>query len=161
MSLIRSFKYAIEGISRCVLYERNMRIHFVIALYVLYFSTYYEFSKIEYAVILILFAVVFGAEMINTAIEEFVDLESPGFSLKAKAAKDIAAGAVLVCAVFAVIIGIMLFWDKAVFLEIVSDHISNPLRLVGLCLSVVLAVLFVKFGIYKKRDDMEEKQWKR
>lgn len=151
MSLIRSFKYAFLGIGRCVLYERNMRIHLVMAMYALYFSTYYDFTKTQYAVLCIVFAMVFGAEMINTAIEELVDIKAEGFDFKAKAAKDIAAGAVLVCAIFAVVIGFIFYFDTEIIYGIYVDFIKNPIKLIGFLLSLVLAVLFSKFGIYKKQ----------
>lgn len=151
MSLIRSFKYAFLGIGRCVLYERNMRIHLVMAMYALYFSTYYDFTNTQYAVLCIVFAMVFGAEMINTAIEELVDIKAEGFDFKAKAAKDIAAGAVLVCAIFAVVIGFIFYFDTEIIYGIYVDFIKNPIKLIGFLLSLVLAVLFSKFGIYKKQ----------
>lgn len=151
MSLLRSFKYAFLGIGRCILYERNMRIHLVMAMYALYFSTYYDFSKMQYAVLCIVFAVVFGAEMMNTAIEELVDMKAERFDFKAKAAKDIAAGAVCICAVFAVIIGFIFYFDTEIIYGIYKDFITNPIKLMGFLLSLVLSVLFSKFGIYKKQ----------
>ena len=151
MSLLRSFKYAFLGIGRCFLYERNMRIHLVLTLYALYISTYYDFTRIQYAVLCLVFALVFFAEMVNTAIEELVDINSEGFDFKAKAAKDIAAGAVCVCAVFALIVGFIFFLDVETIKVIFFDTLYHPIKLTGFLSSVVLAVLFIKFGIYKKK----------
>ena len=151
MSLLRSFKYAFLGIGRCIKNERNMRIHLVMALYALYFSTYYDFTRVQYAVLFAVFALMFFAEMVNTAVEELVDINAEGFSFKAKAAKDIAAGAVLVCAIFSLIVGLLLFVDVQIIKTIFFDTLLNPVKLVGFILSVVLAVLFIRFGLYKKK----------
>ena len=149
MDLIKSFKHAFDGIIHCIKRERNFRIHIVLALYALYFSKYYDFTKVNYIVLCILFAMVIGTEMINTAIEQFVDIETDVFNFKAKAAKDIAAGAVFVCAFFAVIVGLIMYLDVNVILSIVNDFISYPIKIVAFVCSLVLAVLFAKFGIIK------------
>ena len=151
MSLLRSFKYAFLGIGRCIKNERNMRIHLVMALYALYFSTYYDFTRVQYAVLFAVFALMFFAEMVNTAVEELVDINSERFNFKAKAAKDIAAGAVLVRAIFSLIVGLLFFVDPQIIKTIFFDTLLNPVKLVGFILSVVLAVLFIRFGLYKKK----------
>ncbi|MBQ3379473.1 MAG: diacylglycerol kinase family protein [Clostridia bacterium] len=151
MSLLRSFKYAFLGIGRCFENERNMRIHLVLALYTLYFSAYYDFTRVQYAVLCAFFALVFFAEMVNTAIEELVDINSEGFNFKAKAAKDIAAGAVLICAIFAIIAGFLFFFDTEIIRTIFFDTLTHPVKLVGFILSVVLAVLFIRFGLHRKK----------
>jgi diacylglycerol kinase (ATP) len=133
----------------CIQREKNFRIHIVFALYALYFSKYYAFTKIHYIVLCILFAMVIMAEMINTAIEQFVDIETDVFNFKAKSAKDIAAGAVLVCAFFAVIIGIILYFDMAVISRIFNEFLSYPIKTAGFVSSLILSVLFVKFGVIK------------
>jgi diacylglycerol kinase len=73
---------------------------------------YFRFEKIEWIICLILSALVFFAELVNTAIESVVDLTTTEFSELAKVAKDCAAGAVLVLAVFAVIVWSMIVWGK-------------------------------------------------
>ena len=71
---------------------------------------YFQFEKWELIVCLILSALVFFAELLNTAIESLVDLTTQEFSELAKVAKDCAAGAVLVLAVFAMVVwGIIVF----------------------------------------------------
>ncbi len=128
-----------------------MRIHVAAALYALYFATYYDFSKAQYAVLFIVIALVMAAEMINTAIEEAVDLETDSFNFKAKAAKDIAAGAVFICALFAVVIGVLLYFDTEIIKNIVTDHVQNPVRLIAFLCSVILAVVFVRHGLGNKK----------
>lgn len=149
MDLLKSFKHAFDGILHCIQRERNFRIHIVFALYALYFSKYYFFTKLHYIVLCILFAMVITSEMINTAIEQFVDIETDVFNFKAKSAKDIAAGAVFVCAFFAVIIGIILYFDTQVIFKIISEFICYPIKTVGFVCSLILSILFVKFGVLK------------
>ena len=149
MTLFDSFKNAFNGIWFCIRQERNFRIHIVLALYALCFSKYYSFDKIDYIALCVLFSLVMGVEMINTAIEQFIDIKIDNFNFKAKAAKDIAAGAVCVCAIFAVIVGFILYFDIPVILGIVQDFLQYPLKIVALSCSLVLSVLFVKFGLVR------------
>lgn len=110
--LIFSFKYASEGIITTIKEERNMFIHFLIAIIVVITGIYVRLSLNEWFICLLLFALVFSLELINTAIENTVDLVATKKNKKAKLAKDAAAGAVLIAAIFASIIGIIIFLPK-------------------------------------------------
>ena len=107
-----SFKYAFEGIITTIKEERNMFIHFLIAIIVVITGIYVRLSLNEWFICLLLFALVFSLELINTAIENTVDLVATKKNKKAKMAKDAAAGAVLIAAIFASIIGIIIFLPK-------------------------------------------------
>lgn len=107
-----SFKYAFEGIISTIKEERNMFIHFLIAIIVVITGIYVRLSLNEWFICLLLFALVFSLELINTAIENTVDLVTTKKNKKAKIAKDAAAGAVLIAAIFASIIGIIIFLPK-------------------------------------------------
>lgn len=107
-----SFKYAFEGIVTTIKEERNMFIHFLIAIIVVITGVYVRLSLNEWLICLLLFALVFSLELINTAIENTVDLVTTKKNKKAKLAKDAAAGAVLIAAIFASIIGIIIFLPK-------------------------------------------------
>ena len=107
-----SFKYAFEGIITTIKEERNMFIHFLIAIIVVITGIYVRLSLNEWLICLLLFALVFSLELINTAIENTVDLVTTKKKKKAKLAKDAAAGAVLIAAIFASIIGIIIFLPK-------------------------------------------------
>lgn len=107
-----SFKYAFEGIITTIKEERNMFIHFLIAIIVVITGIYVRLSLNEWLICLLLFALVFSLELINTAIENTVDLVTTKKNKKAKLAKDAAAGAVLIAAIFASIIGIIIFLSK-------------------------------------------------
>lgn len=110
--LRNSFNYALQGIFTALKEEQNMKIHFIIMLIVIIAGFLYHISYIEWIVCLLLFAFVISLELINTAIETTVDIASPEFNEKAKIAKDVAAGAVLVSAIISVLIGLIIFIPK-------------------------------------------------
>ncbi|WP_262398000.1 diacylglycerol kinase family protein [Zongyangia hominis] len=114
-ALGRSFTAALRGFCHCVKTQRNMRIHLVAAFHVLALSGFYRFSKAEYGLLLITCALVMGCEAVNTAVEVLADGFCPRRDPTAGLAKDIAAGAVLVCAFFAAVVGVLLFWNLAAF----------------------------------------------
>lgn len=108
---IRSFGYAFCGIvTACK--EQNFKSHLISAIIVLIAGYFTGLSRIEWFIVLILIALIFSLEMMNTAIERVVDLASPNIHPLAKQAKDIAAGGVLVFAVFSAIIGLLIFLPK-------------------------------------------------
>ncbi len=142
-----SFRFAFRGIWYCLKNERNFRIHLVAACYVLFFSRFYGFARAETVVLLLTVMLVIAAEMINTAIERLVDMLSPSYNPLARLAKDIAAGAVLIFALTAVVTGVVMFWDIAVFREIFEYFTESALRPALLLLSLAAAVPFVFFGV--------------
>lgn len=116
--LINSFKFAFKGIGSCIRSERNMKIHFTMMILVVLFGIILNISMWEWITCFILFGLVISLEMVNTAIEIVVDLVSPTFNERAGRAKDIAAGAVLVNAIVAFIIGLIIFLPKIIRLFI-------------------------------------------
>jgi len=109
---IRSFGYAGKGIRVVFSTEPNMKIHFVVAILVVVFGFVFSISITEWIMCLLCIGLVFGMEMMNTAIENVVDLASPKLHPLAGKAKDIAAGGVLICAIISVIIGLLIFAPK-------------------------------------------------
>lgn len=150
--LLRSFAFAFRGIIAAVRSERNLRIHLTAAVYVAAFSFFYKFTRTEYAVLVLTFSSVIACELINTAIEKTVDICSPEKSCAAGFAKDAAAGAVLVTAVFAVIVGVLLFGDAAVIKNIFAYYASHPLALAGLICSIAASAAFVFYSPRKKSE---------
>lgn len=144
VGILKSFFYAFRGIWFCFKTERNIRIHCSIAFYVLLFSRFYDFSRTDYAIILLSIGAVICAEMLNTAIEASVDLSSPNYHELAKKSKDIAAGAVLVSAIIAACIGVVYFFDAAKIHEIFDYYKNNTAQLIGLAVTFVcwLALIF-------------------
>jgi diacylglycerol kinase len=106
---INSFRYALMGISYAIKYNQNIKIHFVIALLVLIFGIILGLTRFEMFGAGLLIVLVISAEMINSAIEEVVDLLVKVHSQEAKIAKDVSAGMVLIIALFAAIVGIFIF----------------------------------------------------
>ena len=104
-----SFKYAIEGIWTSFKTERNMKIHIFIMILVIIAGIILKINKSEWIICIILFAIVIGSELFNTSIETIVDMVMPEINEKAKIAKDVSAGAVLVVAIGAAIIGLVIF----------------------------------------------------
>ena len=92
--------------------ERNMKIHVFIMLLVIFLGFLLEISIAEWLLCIILFGIVIAGELFNTAIETVVDMISLEKSPKAKLAKDVSAGAVLVLAISSVIIGLIIFIPK-------------------------------------------------
>ena len=109
-----SFKYAFQGIISAFRTETNMKIHFIIMMLVIIAGVIFDLNAIEWIICVILFGLVISLELINTAIETTVDLAMPEINEKAKLAKDIAAGAVLVSAIVSVIVGLIIFIPKLI-----------------------------------------------
>ncbi len=108
----RSFEYAVNGIVHTFRTQRNMRVHFFTVALVLASGLLFRFGKLEMLLLLFAASLVLIAEMFNTAVEVVVDMITQSYHPAAKYAKDIAAGAVLIAAINAVVVGCVLFlWD--------------------------------------------------
>ena len=143
-NLLESFNYAFEGIIHVLRTQRNMRIHFVVALLVLVLAIAADVTKLELIVLLIAIAFVLIAEMINSAIEGAIDVATSSFDPMAKLAKDIAAGAVLIASINAVAVGYLVFSGKtatrtARLIDRVRDAPAE-LTLVALVITVIVVI---------------------
>lgn len=110
--LYKSFGYAFEGIFTCIAKERNMKIHCLAVIVVVLLGTLLRLSVTEWCICLILFGLVMALELVNTSAEAIVDLVTEERKPLAKVAKDTAAGAVLIAAIMAAIIGAIIFIPK-------------------------------------------------
>ncbi|MBI0576386.1 diacylglycerol kinase family protein [Neobacillus cucumis] len=108
--LLRSFAYAIDGIRTAIIAERNMRIHLLFSFLVIGGSFFFSITRMEWLFIILVISGMFALELINSAIERVVDLVTEEYHPLAKQAKDLAAGAVFLYAIFSVIIGIIVFF---------------------------------------------------
>jgi diacylglycerol kinase (ATP) len=124
-SLLESFNFALEGIIHVLRTQRNMRIHFLVAVAVLVAAVALGVSRIELIALMLSIAFVLISEMINTAIEGAVDVSTTSFDPNAKLAKDIAAGAVLIATINAVAVGYLVFSDQ------LADRSSRVLDRLG------------------------------
>ena len=110
--LYKSFGYAFQGIFNTIRTERNIKIHCAEAILVTIFGIWLQISKTEWMICFILFGLILALELVNTAVEATVDLFTEERKPLAKKAKDAAAGAVLIVAIFAAVIGILIFIPK-------------------------------------------------
>jgi diacylglycerol kinase (ATP) len=143
-SVLQSFNFAFEGIIHVLRTQRNMRIHFAIAVVVLIAALAVGVRRLELVALLIAISFVLIAEMLNTALEAGIDVATTSFDPLAKLAKDISAGAVLIATVNAVAVGYL------VFVERIEDPTSNvldklrdapaELALIALVLTIVLVI---------------------
>jgi len=113
---INSFRYAFEGISYAIKHNQNLKVHFVAAFLVLIFGFMLGLTRFEMFGVGVLIVLVISAEMINSAIEEVVDLLVQEHSQEAKIAKDVSAGMILLIAIFAGVVGICIFVPHILFL---------------------------------------------
>lgn len=108
----KSFRYAIRGIFLFMKTQHNAWIHLVAAIVVTIAGFYFSLSGTEWIAVILAIGFVFSAEAFNTAIEWLVDKISPEYDPVAGKVKDVAAGAVLIAAVAAAVIGILVFFPK-------------------------------------------------
>ena len=111
-NLIKTFNYAIDGIIYTLKSQRNMKIHYAIAILVLFLTLFLNLSRIEIIAVFFSISLVILSEMFNTAIEKTVDLVTTEYSPLAKIAKDVAAGAVLVSALNSIMVAYLVFFDR-------------------------------------------------
>ncbi|MCK4943253.1 MAG: diacylglycerol kinase, partial [Candidatus Aminicenantes bacterium] len=107
---IDSANAAAEGIIEATRTQRHVKFHLMVAFIVLFGCFLIGVEKFEFIAIALITLLVIVAEMFNSALEVVVDLKSPERNEKARIAKDIAAGAVLITAVGALIIGYLILW---------------------------------------------------
>ena len=107
----KSFIYAWSGITQTFKSERNFQIHVSISFIMLIVGMILGFTTFEWVLLLFLLGGMLSLELINTALEHVVDLITPDYHPLAKAAKDAAAGAVLVYAFLSVIICVIIIWS--------------------------------------------------
>lgn len=112
-TFLLSLKYALNGLRIVIKDERNFRFDVLMAALVIIFSLIFPLLKWERAIVYALCALCLFAECTNSAVEKLVDLASPDFHPLAGQAKDIAAGASLICAVFSAAVGLYIFLPYA------------------------------------------------
>ncbi len=111
-NFIESLDTAIEGFVYCFKSQRNMRAHFVLAVLVMVLGLYLGFNRLELLILAGTSALVLSAEMINTAIELTLDMFKEEVHPAIKLIKDISAGSVLITAIFALVVGYTLFFNR-------------------------------------------------
>jgi len=107
--LVSSFQYAVRGIVFLLRSEQNARIHAIITIFVGILAYILEVSRLEAAVLFISIILVFAIEIINTAVEKVFDVCHPEDHNLIRGVKDAMAGAVLISAIIAIVVGVLVF----------------------------------------------------
>lgn len=153
-SIIDSFNYAVSGIMVSIKTERNMLVHYIVAIAVIVLSMFFNFTRAEFLILLFSITLVLVMELINTAIENTVDMITKEYHPLARIVKDIAAGAVLISAINAMIVAYLLFFDRLNdFTEVIIFKIkASPIHLTFVALILVtLLTIGLKVRFYRGR----------
>ena len=142
---LKSTNFAIEGILQGAKTQRHLRYHFFSAAIVLFLSFLLGVTRMEFVIISLAVMLVITAEMLNSAVELVVDILSPEYSEKARVAKDIAAGAVLISAFGAAVLGYIILFPylKMIFLNgfSIAKHSKEEIALIAVILVLILVII--------------------
>ncbi len=157
-SFYTAARHAVEGIICAFKTERNLRIDYIIGLFVLITSLFFDFTKTEFACLCLTIGFVIFAEMINSTVEYVVDLITDKYDVRAKAAKDIAAGSVLISAIVAVTVAYFLFADKlyASTSSVLNTILSSKIYILFTILFAVIILCIILKGMFQKESDAEK-----
>jgi len=114
--IVKSFPFAIDGLSTAFRNEPNFRVHISFGLFALAIAILLKLTVIEMAILILTIGIVLILELLNTVLEALVDIVSPEVREQARIAKDVSAGAVLVSAIISIAIGVLLFFPKIILL---------------------------------------------
>ena len=139
-NFLDAWKNAINGIIYATTTQGNVKKQLVIAVIVVIASLFFELSKAEFLIFMFTIILIIFAEMVNTAIETVVDLYTDLYHPKAKIAKDVAAGGVVITAIFAVIVAYFLFFDKIsnIGLQFIRNIANSPIHLAFAAIVIVV-----------------------
>lgn len=152
--LFKSFYYAFRGIIRTIKTERNLRIHITCLIYmfsILGFTDWFTLGRTDWAILLLTSGTVIAAEIVNTAVENAVNLASEEYNRYAEISKDAAAGAVLISAGFAVLTGIAILFQPEAFRAMYEYFSANIMSFVIFVFSIVPATYFIFYGFSKPK----------
>jgi diacylglycerol kinase (ATP) len=111
-----SFGHALRGIQAALKSELHLRFHAGATVMVIGLGFYLDLNHMEWALVALAIAAVWSAELLNTAVEALTDLVSPAYHPLAGKAKDVAAGAVLLAALGAAVVGLIVFGERVLAL---------------------------------------------
>lgn len=142
-NFIEACNNAINGIIYATTTQSNIKKQLVIAVVVMVLSLFFDLSRAEFLCLTFAVVAVIFAEMVNTAIETVVDLYTDLYHPKAKIAKDVAAGAVVITALNALIVAYFLFFDKVSFIgtSILESVVESPAHM------AFVAIVLTMIGI--------------
>lgn len=153
----RGFVYAWNGFRAAVQEERNFRFHLCAACYAVLFSVLAGLEPVEWALIVLCIAAVLGMELMNSAVERAVDKPDTTHWWSAGAAKDMAAGAVLIVALGAVVVGGCLLLPRV---ETILCALAQAPWIVIVCLAALIPAYFFIFRYHSNTQKGETKNGK-
>lgn len=158
---LKSMRHAYEGIQYALSTQRNMKFHFFAAFVVLISALFFRLSWTDIVLLLLAITLVIVTELINTAIEKTVDLAQPSRHPLAKIAKDTAAAAVLVTAMFAAATGCIIFYKPLSQWLLRREHPEVPITTesVWLYLALVALTVVVSATRFAKRSRLRPSLW--
>lgn len=107
--LIKSFKFAFHGLSVAFKQEQNLRIFFIIVLINIFLAIILKLTLIEWAIGIVVTTIVITIEILNTSLEELLDMISPEYNGRTKIIKDMIASAALGASICALIIALIIY----------------------------------------------------
>ena len=148
-NFLDAWKNAIDGIIYATTTQRNVKIQLVIAVLVVIISLFFDLSRAEFLCFLFTIILILFAEMCNTAIETVVDLYVDVYHPKAKIAKDVAAGGVVITAINALIVAYFLFFDKIsdIGLNFIKNIVTSPIHLAFAAIVIVVIAIIALIAI--------------
>ena len=159
-SFIDAWKNAFHGIIYAVTSQGNVRKQLVIAVFVLFISLLFNLTRAEFLCLMFTIILIIVAEMFNTAVETVVDLYTDLYHPKAKIAKDVAAGGVVITAINSLIVAYFLFFDKIsdIGLNFIRNLANSPVHMafIGIFLIIILTVT-LKAASYTKKYKLLKK----
>jgi diacylglycerol kinase (ATP) len=142
--LANSFNNAIVGIAKAIILERNVKIHFLVAVVIIILSLLLDISKLELLILLLTSSAVIVAEIFNTAIEKVCDLITEEYHQQIEIIKDISAGAVLITALNAIAVGYVIFSSKLnLTLNLFFKLRENIMHITFIAIAIVTVIVFI------------------
>ena len=148
---LKGFDYAYDGLVYAINHEKNMKFHLLACIIVLIASLFFNLSRLDMMFLIFAISSVITLELINTALENAVDIAADGrWLILAKAAKDISAAATFVSALNAMFIAYLVFFDKFLnFYDSVILRIAKrPSHLALISVSLVIIVTIFLKGVF-------------
>ena len=138
-----AWKNAFNGIIYATTTQGNIKKQLIIAVIVVVISLFFNLSRAEFLCFLFTIVLILFAEMVNTAIETVVDLYVDVYHPKAKIAKDVAAGGVVITSINAIIVAYFLFFDKisSIGINFIANVVNSPVHLAFSTLVIVVIAI--------------------
>lgn len=158
-NFLEACQNALDGIIYAITTQGNIKKQLVIAVIVMLVSLFFDLNKAEFLCLMFTVVLIIVAEMINTAIETVVDLYTDLYHPKAKIAKDVAAGGVVIAAINAIIVAYFLFFEKisTIGLKMIDEIVNSPVHLAFVSvLLTVIVIVTLKAAATKKHKFVKE-----